>query len=495
MSFLIFLYIVDKEFVDSSEMLFNNSQSKLMFKIDMIIKLLLFFSLSDECIILSPTFVCESDLAYDVCATHRELIDAGYIKDYIKEDNYSDFAEKKLTNYSRESHVLEIMQFYKKDRIDRLRNLGFSKESKRIKVGETSLKLFTEIFTQRAKAFGYSVDDLVKRICDSEKNSFLWESVKIQCDECNINARIIRELRIRELMNTVFIETYRQAKIKIPINTGLLANPILIPDVTVNYINCEELEKYAKWMKIYDILAEMDQDSFVDLLNDFDHIMLMLIFLSELNILSYQNIETKIEAFNKLKRDGTIENIRNLTLKYKIKERDKIMNDKERKIFVIYGRNLYLKEQLFLFLSAARLEPFEWEQAVRLTGKGSPTILEIIQAGMKHSQAIIALYSDDEKVELREELCEGKSNEKGYQPRPNVIFESGLAYGMYPENTILIRHGVVRDFSDVSGLHYLNLDDSFESRQNILTRLSSIGCKVDTSATLWHKAGDLKSDW
>lgn len=495
MSFLIFLYIVDKEFVDSSEMLINNSQSKLMLKIDMIIKLLLFFSLSDECIILSPTFVCESDLAYDVCATHRELIDAGYIKDYKKEDNYSDFAEKKLTNYKRDFHVLDITQFYKKERIDRLRKLGFSTESKRIKVGETSLSLFTEIFTQRVKAFGYNLDDLVKRICDSEQNSFLWESVKIQCDKCGIDARLAKELGIRGLMNNVFIETYRQEKIKIPINTGLLANPILTSDITTNYIDCEELKKYANWIGIYNILAEMDQNSFVDLLNDFDHVALMLIFLSELNILSYQNIETKVKAFDKLKRNGVIDSIKNLTLKYRIKGKGKIMNGKERKVFVIYGRNLHLKEQLFLFLSAARLDPFEWEQAVRLTGKGSPTILEVIQAGMEHSQAIIALYSDDEKVELREELCGGKSNEEGYQPRPNVIFESGLAYGMYPENTVLIRHGVVRDFSDVSGLHYLNLDDSLESRQNILTRLNSLGCKADISGTLWHKAGDLKSNW
>ena len=158
-------------------------------------------------------------------------------------------------------------------------------------------------------------------------------------------------------------------------------------------------------------------------------------------------------------------------------------------VFVVYGRDETARAALFNLLRAAGLKPLEWEQAVRLTGKGSPYIGEILDAAFAAAQAVVVLFTGDDLAGLREELLKpGEPPEMPHpQPRPNVILEAGMAFGKYPDRTIIVEIGKTRDISDLLGRHVVRMDGSPERRKALLLRLESAGCAVDLRGDDWMK--------
>ena len=77
------------------------------------------------------------------------------------------------------------------------------------------------------------------------------------------------------------------------------------------------------------------------------------------------------------------------------------------------------------------------------------------------------------------------------QPRPNVLFEAGLALARNEDRTIIVELGQIRTFSDIHGRHVVRLNNSIEKRQDLATRLRTAGCSVDLDGADWHQEGDL----
>ena len=66
---------------------------------------------------------------------------------------------------------------------------------------------------------------------------------------------------------------------------------------------------------------------------------------------------------------------------------------KKKSVFVVHGRNYSARDAAFNFLRSIHLEPIEWSQAVKLTGKASPNIIEIIEKGIENAQSCLARIS------------------------------------------------------------------------------------------------------
>ncbi|TVL91560.1 TIR domain-containing protein [Streptomyces sp. SAJ15] len=164
-----------------------------------------------------------------------------------------------------------------------------------------------------------------------------------------------------------------------------------------------------------------------------------------------------------------------------------------RKVFVIHGRNEPARKGLFEFLRTLGLDPIEWSEAIRLTGKGSPYLGEVLDAVFAHAQAVVILQTPDDVARLHESLTLPGDPEcvPRLQPRPNVLFEAGMAMGRDEERTVIVELGEVRGFSDIQGRHVVRLDDSVKRRQELAIRLQTAGCAVRLSGTDWHDAGDL----
>jgi len=166
--------------------------------------------------------------------------------------------------------------------------------------------------------------------------------------------------------------------------------------------------------------------------------------------------------------------------------------DPER-VFVVHGRNQAAADSMFAFLRALDLKPIEWDQAVAMTGKGSPYVGEVLDVAFREGQAFVVLLTPDDISYLHTDYASGENDpetEPKGQARPNVLFEAGMALGRDETRTILVELGEVRAFSDVGGRHVLRLDNSPQKRQALATRLETAKAAVNRTGSQWLTAGD-----
>jgi predicted nucleotide-binding protein len=160
------------------------------------------------------------------------------------------------------------------------------------------------------------------------------------------------------------------------------------------------------------------------------------------------------------------------------------------KVFVVHGRNEPARVAMFEQLRAFGLHPLEWEELRAATGKPTPYIGEILEAGFRISQACVVLMTPDEEVRLREEfVAEEAERIVSHQPRPNVLLEAGMALMSHPDRTLIVELGRVRQLSDLAGRHVLRMNDSIEKRKELAARLEAAGCPVALEGTAWQSAG------
>lgn len=164
-----------------------------------------------------------------------------------------------------------------------------------------------------------------------------------------------------------------------------------------------------------------------------------------------------------------------------------------RKVFVIHGRNGAARSEVFAFLRAIGLSPIEWSEALRLTREASPYIGDALDVAFETAAAIVVLMTPDDVVYLDPVFCDvdDPEGQPQGQPRPNVLFEAGMAMGRSRQRTVIVEFGRVKPFSDISGRHVVRLENTVARRQEFAQRLQTAGCEVDLSGTDWHEAGDL----
>lgn len=166
-------------------------------------------------------------------------------------------------------------------------------------------------------------------------------------------------------------------------------------------------------------------------------------------------------------------------------------------VFVIHGRR-YLNE-VSEFLRALHLKPLEWSQArarcAAETRNPQPYVWQVVDWALTHAGAIVALLTPDDEARLREEL-HGASElpwerETMFQPRQNVLFEAGVAFGRDPGRTVMLRVGQLRPMTDLQGFHILPYDDDPGNRSQVVQALKTAGCPADTSGTAWYESGKI----
>jgi len=166
------------------------------------------------------------------------------------------------------------------------------------------------------------------------------------------------------------------------------------------------------------------------------------------------------------------------------------------KVFVVHGRNELARKAIFDFLRSINLKPIEWSEAVALTGQSSPVIGEVLDKAICEAQAVLVVLTGDDLARLGTRYADFNEGYEKLSPqaRPNVLFEAGMALGRYPDRTILIQLGDVRPFSDIAGRLVINLNNSPVKRQELVSRLSIAGCRIDiTHKKDWLAVGDFEA--
>ncbi len=121
-------------------------------------------------------------------------------------------------------------------------------------------------------------------------------------------------------------------------------------------------------------------------------------------------------------------------------------------------------------------------------------VADIVDALFAQAAVVVVLLTPDDLVVLKADLR--KASDPPYesvmtgQARPNVLFEAGMAFGRYPNSTVLVQVGDVKPFSDSGGRHVTRLGNDPKSRAEFVTKLRNAGCSVDDTGTDWYSEGD-----
>jgi predicted nucleotide-binding protein len=167
---------------------------------------------------------------------------------------------------------------------------------------------------------------------------------------------------------------------------------------------------------------------------------------------------------------------------------------KGNKVWVVYGRDEARRDAVFTFLRALGLQPIEWTSALAATKKGSPHVSEVIETGFDDAVATVVLFTPDDEARLKKKFLKptDRDDERNLtgEPRQNVLFEAGMAFGKQPDKTILVEVGTLRPISDIVGRHTVRLTNAMGTRQQFVVKLKAVGCPVDDTGTDWHTKGD-----
>jgi predicted nucleotide-binding protein len=171
---------------------------------------------------------------------------------------------------------------------------------------------------------------------------------------------------------------------------------------------------------------------------------------------------------------------------------DKAHASRKRGVFVIHGRDDAFNGKMHEFLSLIGLQPMEWEPLVGAAGYGpAPFLHDVIRNGMHEAQAIVALLTPDDVVQLHPDLVgvreDAHETRTACQPRPNVLMELGIALYAYRERTVVVKAGSIRPIADLGGINYVDFDGSETSRAKLVERLKLIGCPVEDRGAEWRR--------
>ncbi|HEY7417276.1 MAG TPA: nucleotide-binding protein [Ktedonobacteraceae bacterium] len=156
-----------------------------------------------------------------------------------------------------------------------------------------------------------------------------------------------------------------------------------------------------------------------------------------------------------------------------------------KKVFVVYGRNEKVKKEVFAFLRAIGLSPIPWEKAVHAASSGAPYIGEVLEVMLREAQAVVVLLTGDDEAWLisSEFLLEDDKDKEyislHYRPRPNVVFEAGMAFSAWQaDRTILVEIGEVRICQALAGRNRIKLSNRMQHRWQFANSLRDAGCAV-----------------
>ena len=154
-------------------------------------------------------------------------------------------------------------------------------------------------------------------------------------------------------------------------------------------------------------------------------------------------------------------------------------------VFVVYGRNKYAMREMFAFLKMLNLSPIPWEEAVLFTNISASYIGKTLDGLLQQAQAVVVLLTGDDEAQLRSEFFirgNPKSDKVLFpQPRPNVSFETGMAFSSswLASRTILVELGEVRICHMLEGRHRIKLSNKMEDRWALIHSLQAAGCDLE----------------
>lgn len=169
----------------------------------------------------------------------------------------------------------------------------------------------------------------------------------------------------------------------------------------------------------------------------------------------------------------------------------------KRKVFVVFGRNTFILDEVRAFLSVIGLIPIKWSDALGYTGQGAPFTGEVLEAAFRQAWAMVVLLTGDDLISPTGQMAYLPTTNKASlasQPRANVIFEAGMAFGnrRFTKRTILLDFDFDRLqlISNLADRQRLRLNNSLSRREDFIHRLRTADCAVKLQDKRWYRTGN-----
>lgn len=454
---MILFHLVDLEILESSGITISRNYHKLLDKIEEELRLILAFEPVDEFIIFSPSFAYESIIAREIIKRCYILVENGLIRYYMREDNLVDFEEKKIDNYSRIfSQSLQLKNAYSKNNIKKIKQIYVPIERKQNLTGKSSYEFFVPQFVINSNRMGRDIGDFLKRLDETERDSFLWISVLNQAKTSGISDKEIRDLSIRSLMNSSYLHSYINSGIKIPINSKVIPNPKIRIDLKNNTVDLDKFLTLSKLLGIHNSLINMPLDEFVELKYNTDFI---------------QSIKNSLEIYEKC-TDITDLNKEKVNINKIISRITKYTEDGivKQEIFIVHGHDSGAKETLARTLERAGLRPIILHEQ----SSSGDVLISKIEKYTNVAYAII-IYTECDSCFTNNDKSEIKK-----RARQNVVFEHGyLIAKLGLAKVCALVKGDVELPSDISGIVYIPMDDNGAWKVSLAKELNNADIKFN----------------
>jgi len=162
-----------------------------------------------------------------------------------------------------------------------------------------------------------------------------------------------------------------------------------------------------------------------------------------------------------------------------------------RNVFLVHSVHHPAAKPMHEFLGSLDLRVVTWKHATEAARKeGQSYLSEILDKGFELAHAAVIFMTPDDLTCLDPRLAKDRDPERLQgQPRPNVIFEAGMAWQKFRDRTLLVRFGEVREFTDLSGVSFQSFTGSVKDRSELAGLLKAMGCDLDQTSGSWVDAG------
>ena len=303
---------------------------------------------------------------------------------------------------------------------------------------------------------GRDIGDFLKRLDETERDSFLWISVLNQAKTSGISDKEIRDLSIRSLMNSSYLHSYINSGIKIPINSKVIPNPKIRIDLKNNTVDLDKFLTLSKLLGIHNSLINMPLDEFVELKYNTDFI---------------QSIKNSLEIYEKC-TDITDLNKEKVNINKIISRITKYTEDGivKQEIFIVHGHDSGAKETLARTLERAGLRPIILHEQ----SSSGDVLISKIEKYTNVAYAII-IYTECDSCFTNNDKSEIKK-----RARQNVVFEHGyLIAKLGLAKVCALVKGDVELPSDISGIVYIPMDDNGAWKVSLAKELNNADIKFN----------------
>lgn len=252
----VLFYPGDDEFLSISRSLRNTEAlDAVIGELSLELRILVIAIPPEGSVVIPPTYYLESEACRQVLREHALLIDHGYIKLLSQFTDNTDYILDKRERYSKVARYLRYSRAYFSPRYHELDDLNFQIAGKSRSVGPGAVQSWEGEMLERAITIGYptkKLEELMKRVTESEQRAFLYESVKDLLNRVGVTDRQARLLRIRDSMSRTYLQSYGSQGIVIPQGSNLVAD-ILIPSSASNAYNI------LGWRRLFEMTGVLDR--------------------------------------------------------------------------------------------------------------------------------------------------------------------------------------------------------------------------------------------